>query len=799
MIQNYLKITLRRLFKDRAYTLLNIAGLALGMSCFLLIALYVLEEKNYDRWMPGHEQVQRIAMDITTVQGDHLFFAPASGTLAGALMEYPQVEAATRILPASNERLLVTSEDRQQKFYESGLFYADANIFEVFSYPLMEGDPATALSEPMSIVVSAEVANRFFGKRESYLGQVLVIENQPYIINGVLKDLPATTSFRPQIMASMEEFKGRRFLENWHATIFHTFIKTGVEVDVAAFEQQIAHIANKYVEKEIKNNAQGYRYFIQPLASIHLHSDLRYEFSKNNSATYLNIFILIALFILFIAGVNFVNLATARATRRAKEVGVRKVTGANRSQLIGQFLGESLMVSALAACLAFVLVQLALPMFNFIADKQLASTDLFASSFIALAVAVTLLAGLLAGAYPAWYLSRFEPAAIFQDKIAGRQGGLWLRNSLVVGQFVISIFIIVATLVVGKQLSFLKQQSLGFDQEQMLVVHAPGGSMIGQKLGVLRQTFASHPAVSGVSASATIPGRGTSNNLIKSQEDPSRSTDMQLIQVDEDFLETYNIPLLAGRNISESLPSDTTGDLQSVLINEACLPVFGWQKPEEAIGKIFDGGWGTVIGVVKDFHYTSLQTEVAPLMMFYSPRSFEYLTLKVNTTNLSETMASLEQTWKAQVTSHPFTYFFLDEDFNKQYSSETRLGRLFNAFSLIAIMIACLGLFGLAAYSITQRTKEIGIRKVLGASVSSVVGLLSKDFLKLVIVAIIIAMPLAWLFMNRWLEDFAYRINLQWWLFALAGAGALAIAFLTVSFQSIKAALANPVKSLRSE
>ena len=783
--------------------MLNTIGLGIGMACCLLILLYIIDEKSYDKWMSGHNQVHRVAVDIKTQNETHILFAPTSATLAPALKDYAQIEEATRVLKFQNDDRLIT-DGNEKKFFEKEYYRVDPNFFKVFPYKALAGNLDNALSEPNTMVINQTVAKKYFGISNDYsivLGKTLRSGTRTYSIRAVIEDVPANSIMRPHFMASLKELdSNRNLMENWHSTIFNTFIKVKPGSDIAALESQISNIADRYVGNEIKKNNQAYRYFIQPLTSIHLQSDLRHELSKNNSIAYIKIFTAAAIFILLIACINFINLATARAIHRSKEVGVRKVVGARRWQLITQFLAESIVSSFIGLLLAILLVVLALPWFNSIAEKNLDNSFLYSPVFLTSAAVVAIICGLLAGFYPALVLSYFKPVETLKSRtVTGNRTAGFLRSGLVVGQFAISIIIVVATIFVSRQLNYLKEQNLGFDKDQMLVLYAPGGRFLADKYTVVREELKKHPSVVSVAVTNTVPGRGTGNNLIQLKNDKTKGTDMQLMSIDEEFLKTYNIKLAAGRNINERNAEDTAGDEQSVLINEAALPFFGWTKPEEAIGHVFGGGWGRVVGVVKDFHYTSLQTKVAPMELYYGKNSFGYVTVKVKTKDISQTIASIETKWKELTSTHPFTYFFLDEEFGRQYQFENRLEKLFTVFSFIGILIACLGLFGLAAHTIGNRTKEISIRKVLGASVSGITTMLSVKFMVLVLISAAVAIPVSWWLMTIWLQDFAFKVSLSPWVFVVASLTALVIAILTVSFQAVKAAIANPVKSLRSE
>lgn len=802
MLGNQFKIAWRNFRKHFTHSLLNLVGLTMGLTGCFFITLYINDEYSYDRWIPGHEQVYRAGLDVKTQDNDMISFAATSGFLRQAVMGYPQVQSAVRVFEYGANTAVSSGNSGVIKFNEKGIYFADSTLLEVLPYPLLAGNTRTALNDADGIMLTAEKAEKYFGRENNasnYLNKILTINNKNYRVTGVLKNVPFNTYFRPDFIISTVSVKNeewfRRNMENWHGTMTQTFIKLQPGVNWQAFEKQIAKIAYQYVGDEIKANGQVYTNFLQPLVSIHLHSNLRYELSKNSDILYIRILSFVALFILLIAGINFINLATATAGSRAKEVGVRKVIGANRSQLVLQFMIEALMMSVIAFMAAIVLIIILLPVFNNIADKSFTTAQLFRPRFIAAGIGISMGIGLLAGIYPAIILSGFNPMRIMQRRGAQRKTHS-LRNVLVVTQFCISILLIVATMVVYRQLQFMKNFNLGFDQSQVLVIPV-NGPEAGDKKKALLEKFREQADVMAVSASSSIPGQEFGNNLFQLKSDRTKQTDMRLLSADTQFFRTYNIQLLAGRFVNMS--PDTSQKSGDIMINEAALPFFGWKKPEDALGHEFYYGWGTVCGVYKDFHFTSLQRGVTPLAIFYNPGWLNYISIKMNTHNATATVARLEKVWQSIVPSASFDYFFQDEAFNRQYLAEQRLGSLFLIFSVFAIAIACLGLFGLASFTAAQRTKEIGIRKVLGASITGIIKLLSKDFVVLVIIAAVIAFPLAWWAMSNWLQNFAYRAPLSGWTFIIAGGGALIIALITVSFQAVKAALANPVNSLQAE
>jgi putative ABC transport system permease protein len=799
MLQNYLKIALRNLLKHKAYSFINIVGLALGMACCVLILLYVQHELSYDKFHREADRLFRVAVRIDT-RGVPTSFAPTMGPLAAALVrDYPEITEAVQILPTGTVQV---SPAPDQHYYENRAYLADSSFFRVFSFPLLHGDAALALAQGNAVVITREKAMKYFSE-ENALGKRLEVNGTSYLVTGVMQDVPANSHFQPEVVGALKLMRSREFMQNWHATMLHTYIKIAAGVSPQAVEQKISKIADRYVGEQIRANNQSYTFFLQPITAIHLRSDLRYELEANSRTAYVQIFAIAAVLILVIACINFMNLATARSLRRAKEVGLRKVVGAHRAQLMKQFLGESLLYSVAALLLALTLVEIFLPTFNALAAKEL---DLNLTANAPLLGGLALIAafvGLLSGSYPAFFISAFRPAEVLKGKLAaGRSASRFdahaLRQALVVLQFSISIALITGTLVISHQLDFLRAQNLGFAKEQMLVLALRGRSELAEKFETYKSEFLQHPSIVSASVSHSVPGREVSNNLMAERENPDNRVQMNLLFIDHDFLQTYGIPLLAGRNFSKEIITDTNGKV--ALLNEAAMKAFGWNDPSAVIGRQFDGFTGPeAIGVVNDFHFKALRESVAPLMLLFRPRSFQYLTLRLKTENTAETMAFVRRQWIALLPDKPFEYFFLDEDYDKQYQAEQRLGTVFSYFSILAICIACFGLLGLASFAAEQRTKEIGVRKMLGATVTNVIGLLSKDFAKLVLLANLMAWPMAYFAMNKWLQDFAYRIEIGWWVFGVAGGMALLLALLTVSTQAIKAALANPVEALRYE
>jgi len=798
MLKNYLKIAFRNFQRHKGYSLINISGFAIGMACCLLIFLYVRHELSYDRYHKDVERVCRIVIDIRTQTANRVF-APISPTIAPALKaDYPQVEHTARaFIPWWDSRLV---RRKDTFFYENRFMYADQELFDIFTIPFIQGAAQEALIRPNTIVVSQRMAIKYFGNVNP-LGDTLEINQQEYEITGVVKDCPENTHLKYDLIASLETLKDWQEMSNWHSTMFYTYLKLRPDVKVEEFSQQISRLADKYVGERLENYGSTYHYSLQPLSSIHLHSHLRYETEPPGNPVYITIFFFVGLFILIIACLNFMNLSTARAANRAKEVGLRKVVGAQKLQLIGQFLGESLLVAFLSLGLAMVIASFAIPLLNELTGISLSFDALLIPGVLLSLIGGAVLVGMAAGLYPAFVLSAFRPAVTLKGVQRAGSRGLALRTVLVVAQFAISVMLIIGTLTMYKQFNFMKNQYLGFDKEQKLILPLRGGINIQENFASVKDMFSKHPSITGVTVSSTVPGREVSNFAIDLVgEDDPKSQSMFHMYFDDDFIPDYGIDMVAGRAFQKKMKTDFMG---AFLINEAAVKAFGWSNPEEALGKRLKTGHGgrvnPIIGVTKNFHYRGLQSEVEPLVMEFLPWTLHYVTLSIDITDLNETLAFVRSQWKALWPGHPFEHFFLDTDFDRQYRADEQIGSIFGIFTFLGLFIACLGLLGLASFTAETRTKEIGIRKVLGASVGGIVLMLSKQFTKWVLLANCIGWPVAYYFMDRWLKNFAYRINIDIGMFVLSGILVLFIALMTIGFQSIKAASANPVDSLRYE
>jgi len=806
MFRNYLKTAFRTLRKNVGFTVINILGLALGLATCLMIVLYVADELSYDRFNEKANRTYRVNEDLK-FGNNNVLYAVAMPPLAQALKtDLPEVEEAARLKAAGGFHVKKGNES----ILEYGTVFADPSVFNVFTLPMINGNPATALREPNTVVVTETAARKYFHSTD-IVGKTLTIDNNQLLkITGVIKDLPKQSHFQFDFFMSMVSWPDSRSGE-WLRSDYNTYVVLKPGTDYKLFEKKLAALLKKYSEGQMQTalhvniadfekSGSYFRLNLTPLTDIHLHSNRTGELSSNSSAQYVYIFSAIAIFILLIAGINFMNLSTARSASRAREVGVRKVLGSPRKYLIAQFLTESVLVTLAAAVIAFFAVLLLLPLFNQVSGKELVVGAQTLAWLLPALLLIVLVVGFAAGSYPAFFLSAFQPINVLSGKLAGGFKGSWLRSVLVVFQFSISIFLIIGTIVIYNQLNYIQTKNLGYNRNQVLVINN------AFELGSHAKTFKNEvKQLQGV-VNATLTGylptgknRGTSIFYKEAAADQKTALFPQSWRVDADYINTLGMKISAGRDFSAGMPTDSTG----LVINETAAKFLGFTNPvNNILYRNMDGNRDHVkvyhiIGVVKDFNFNSLRENISP-MIFLMDEDSGNLSIRVNTANLPALIDQIKSKWQG-MTQAQFSYSFMDQDFDANYRTEQRTGTISIIFTVLAISIACLGLFGLAAYAAEQRTKEIGIRKVLGASVSAIIGTLSKDFIKLVFISIAITTPAAWYLMNKWLQDFAYRISIQWWVLVMAGVAAIIIAVATVSFQSIKAALANPVNSLKNE
>lgn len=814
MVKTYFKIALRNLAKHKVNTFINVIGLSIGMACCLLIVLYVTDELSFDRFWPQGERIYRMALERRYPNRSTKYAIIPPSYAQSVKKEIPEIEQTTRIINfnGNNGTLLRINN---QVVEEKHFLFADSTFFDVFKIPLVMGQPQKALNRPNTVVINQRTAQRLFGKANP-LGKIIeVVEGPKLEISGVCADLPANTHFTFDFLSSTTGFQPAEQL-NHISFMAHTYLLLKPHTQPATVESKFPAVIEKYAAGEVERNfgvsfkeylkaGNGYFYFLQPLGSIHLDSQLEAEFQPNGNRTLVYIFSVIALFILVIACINFINLATARSAERAREVGIRKSLGSTQSQLAAQFLTESILLSLFSFLVAVGLVSLLLPSFNNLSGKSLSILPYLHWYTVPVLLVITLLIGVMAGMYPAGVMSSFEPIKVLKGKFSSTQKSHLLRDGLVVFQFAISIVLIVCTLIVYRQLEYIQTKDLGFTKEA--IINIQGAGFLGNKTKTFKDEIRAISGITSVAGASTSPAdkQGGYFGVTFRKDGENETVTGKGAVVDDQYLQTMKISVLAGR------PFDKTfNDSLSVILNEEAVRELGLENP---VGKTIitpdnlaqqDGSpvAHTVIGVVKNFHFSSLRDKISPLFLL-NDRLFgqanNQLVIKIESQNPKALISQVENTWKRYLPNQPFHYSFLDVDWEALYQSERVSERIFGVFSLLAIFIACMGLLGLAIYIIQQRTKEIGIRKVLGASVFGITALLSKDFIKLVFIAILLAVPAAWYAMHQWLNNFVYRIDIEWWVFAVASVVAIFIAIATVSFQSIKAALMNPVKSLKSE
>ncbi len=809
MIKNYFKLAWRNILKNKLFSFVNISGLAIGLSCFLLIALYIQDELSFDRYNAHADRLYRVNTDAK--MGGVEALLPMTSDMMGGLLkkDYPEVEEYTRIYTFNGSKLI---KGNNEYIMEENVAHVDSTFFDVFTLPAIDGNTKTALDEPNSVVLTRSYAKKYFGT-VNVVGRTLDLKENgvpvAYRINAVIEDIPENSHFRFNMLFSM-----RNANYQWGQIgnlNFYTYLLLKKGTDYKAFEKKLDQFTERYLlpyiyaRMNIKSRGEFEKagnkasFSLIPVTDIHLFSDRPKEIGPQGNIQYIYIFAAVALFILIIACFNFMNLSTARSTSRAREVGIRKVLGTGRRELVSQFLVESVLTCILSMLIAVGIVLLMLPAFNTIADKMIGLRNIFKPELITLIIGLPLVTGILAGIYPAFFLSAFRPIEVLKGKLKMNGKSVGLRSVLVAFQFAACIILIIGTLVIYRQLHFIQNRNIGFNKDQLLVIDGAGA--MGNNLNAFRNSVLRLSGVQSGTITAYLPVSNSSRNspLVSKNAtiDADNSFNMQNWSVDYDYLKTMGMKVVSGRGFS----LDYGGDSSAVVINEATAKMLQYDDP---VGKqlyVAEGGRNagyTIIGVVQNFNYESLHQAIGPLGLFLRG-STDYAVFKVNTSNMDQVLTQIRDTWKTMAPEVPYSYHFLDKSFDAMYRSEERVGKISMVFSILAIAIACLGIFGLATFIAEQRTKEMGIRKVLGANMESLVVLLTKDFVRLVIIAFVIAAPIGWWIMHKWLQGFAYRISIGWWVFLVAGVTVLVIALLTVSYQSIKAALANPLRSLRME
>jgi putative ABC transport system permease protein len=822
MLRNLFITAVRSLLKNKFFSIINIFGLSIGMAVFLLIAQYTRFERSYENFVPGKENVYRVVLETFNNNERILNSAENYPGVGPALKnEIPEVVRFARLYNQGykNNVIITNKEARPDPiaFKQKRFLYADSSFLPMMGYEMVKGNANTALVEPFTAVISESYAKLYF-KNEEPVGKTLLLQDDDFNyesvkVTGVFKDLPENTHMKFDVLFSYQTLYTRypqaptRYFTGWGRKDMYVFVQLRAGTDPAKVESRFPGIVNKYRPQQQNPGAQKDVISLQPVADIHLKSDLAEEAEANGNERIVFFMSLIGIFVLVIAWINYVNLSTARALERAKEVGIRKVVGAIKAQLINQFLVESAFVNLISVLLAWGIAFLSLSYFNTLSGQSLTISYLVQPWFLLLLGGLWLVSTILSGFYPAIVLSSFKPVTVLKGKLKNNIRGIVLRKGLVVMQFMASIALIAGTMIVYRQLNYMMKRDIGLNIDQVMVIERPGiqdtsSSVYRSNIDVFRNELKQHPSISAVSQSLTVPGKQREYKLLVKNPgaNSSDSAIMRINVVDYDFVDVFKMKVVAGRNFSRDFPRDLdTG----CIISESASKLLGFKAPADAIGKpirIPQFGLNALItGVVNDYHQVSLKKPLEPTYFIPDNYGGEFYSIRLSTTDLPATVEHVRKSWTKAFPGNPFEYFFLDDYFNRQYSNERKFGKLFTTFAMLAIFIGCLGLFGLSAYTASQRIKEIGIRKVLGASVTDITAMLSRDFIKLVGISVLIATPIAWYVMNNWLQEFAYRTSISWWIFAVAGLAALFIALITVSFQAIKAALANPVKSLRTE
>jgi putative ABC transport system permease protein len=807
MFKNYIKIAIRNLWKNKAFSAINIFGLASGLAICLLILFYVNNELGYDQYNTKSNRIYRVDGDLQ-FGGNHFVLAQSPDPLGPTLkQDFPQVEQYVRFRDHGGIMVKKGNENVE----ENKVIYTDSTLFSVFTLPMIQGDPSTALVQPNSVVITENTAKKYFNSTD-VVGKTMIIgDTGNYKITGVIKDIPKQSHFHYDFFISMYGQLSSYEINQWTSNNFNTYIvlKKGTNAD--QLSSQLNGFVMRYVApvfksmnltpEEFAKQGNHLHYSLIPLEKIHLYSNKSGELEANGNIQYVYIFSLIAFFILLIACVNFMNLSTARSANRAKEVGVRKVLGSLRKNLIMQFLSESVLISFISLTLALVIAALLLPYFNQLSGKDMTLNLFLKPWLLPAAILLMIIVGLIAGSYPAFYLSSFKPVQVLKGKLAKGFKSSWLRSGLVVFQFCISIILVIGTLVIYLQLNYIRNKDIGFDRSHVLIIK--NTDALGRQAKVFEDEVKKLNGVENATMTGYLPTAGWRSDsplFPDATTDTKNAVSTQIWRIDENYIPALGMKMAMGRNFSADFPTDSSG----IIINEAALKLFGFKDPlnrplyymndfpKKDLTKFH------IIGIVKNFNFNTLREEVTPLCFLYQPQNSS-IAFRVHSANLPNLISLIQNKFKNLAPQQPFSYSFMDDDFNKTYSNEQRMGGISMTFSALAILIACLGLLGLITFAAEQRAKEIGIRKVLGASGGNIVSMLSKDFLKLVFIASLIAIPLAWWAMNKWLQGFAYRIQISWWILASAALLAVFIALVTIFYQAMKAAIANPVDSLRSE
>lgn len=793
MFKNYLTVALRGILRQKGYTLINIVGLTVGITCCFIILLYVMDELSFDRHHKNSDRIYRLVLERNAAETISLNSSTPLPLAPALVNDFPQIAHAVRFLEKDNPIPLVSYDSK--RFYERRFLFVDPNIFAVFTIPFVQGDPSTALQKSNVVVITEKIARKYFGQ-ENPLGKTITFDNTiNFKVTGVVKNVPPNSTIQFDFLASFStlyNWLGKGSIDNWQNNMGRTYLLLSENISPEEIEQQLP----RFIVKHLGETNPLKQIHLQQLNRIHLYSYQDYRLLSGGDIRYVYLLSAVAIFVLLIACINFINLATARSIHRSNEVGIRKVLGASKKQLVKQFLGEALFLCSLALLLAVLLSALILPHFNALTGKELSihfhqNWKLWVSL-----VGIGLIVGLLSGSYPALFLSSFQPIHTLKSGSKTGMSTVIFRKALVVLQFSLTIALIIGTKIVYDQLNFMKNKRLGFDKDQVIVVPVRDQS-IRKNPEPLKSRLQHYPGILEVGAAALFPGGPVGRTHFRAEGISDQGT-MSMLWIDHDFIRVLGLELVAGRDFSKNFETD---DTQAIILNEEAIRQLGYADPMQAIGKSFElvgSKKGTIIGVLRDFHFASLHRKIGPVVLHIWPW-LNYVLVRVSTSYLPGVLDNLETVWHEFDPSHPFTFTFLDDNFDRFYQSEKQFGQVSGYFSLLAVLIACLGLFGLAAFTAEQRTKEIGIRKVLGASLTGILFLQLKEFIVLVFFANLIAWPIGYYVMSNWLQNFAYRIGIDIATFVLAGFLALGTALLTVSYQAVKAAVINPVDSLRFE
>jgi len=789
MIKNLLKIAIRHIQKHPGYTLLNVLGLTLGISSALFLIIYVSDEINYDRYHENANRIYRVSSKITETDDQFTWIVAQVPMGPQAVKDYPEVESFTRFI--NMPRALYKFEDKE--FVEESFYFADSTIFDIFTYKVLRGDVKSAVRDPKKIILTETVAGRYFGKSDP-IGKILTEGDNTYEVTGVIEDVPNNSHFRFDALAARNNLPKQ--MGSWGNFGVFTYLMFPENFDVNDFETKMQGMYDEHMKSIFGPLNIKIEYILEPIKKIHLYSTNPSEPEPTGSITYVYIFGIVALFLVLIAAMNYMNLATARSTRRAREVGLRKVAGSRRSTLIIQFLSESVVLTIISLIISIILLIVLLPKFNLLAGKSFNLNILYSPVVLISVIGVVLFSGIFGGSYPAFFLSRFSPVTVLKSEITTGSGGSFFRKFLVVIQFTISVIMIICTLVVFKQLNYLKNMDQGFNQKNVITIQLNQGMV--RKYPILKQILLENGDIKYVTSTNTSIGEGSGKVIFNIETDQGMAQrGINFAVVDHDFVDALGIKIIEGRDFQQDMPSDT---LTGVIVNETLANRMGWSEP---IGKKAELGdentiRARVIGVMADYHQTGMYNEIESLLLVYRELG-NIIYIKLSGNNIEQTISFIETKWEEVFPDQPFSYTFLSERFNRQFEADEKRGLVFTMFTILAILIACLGLFGLTSYNVEQRTKEIGIRKVFGANEGVVIRLISRDFLILIAISIVVAIPVAYYFMSNWLQNYFYRSKIGMSLLVLAAALTILITLITISYKSYQAAILNPANSLKTE